>query len=241
MENNPKQIGIMGGAFNPFHNGHLRHAIEVLERMNLSHVELLPSANHPHKKKLLPFELRVQCIEESVKDIDFLSVNTMEKDIVGPSYTHVILQAWQEANPHSRPYFMMGAEDFAQLPTWHRGFELPELTHLLIVSRHGASAYGVCQYAQEYWKDVQVIDQITGNTQSICSIQPHTQYERVDLLLPHNQRCTYLHVPLLNITATQIRALWREEKALNGIVPEAVNSFIQNNGKKLKPYWSTEN
>jgi len=44
-----KAIGIFGGAFAPFHNGHLRVAIECRERLDLSVVHLIPTANPPHR------------------------------------------------------------------------------------------------------------------------------------------------------------------------------------------------
>ncbi len=147
-----KQIGIMGGAFNPFHNGHLRHAIEVCERMSLSHVELLPSAHHPHKKGLLPFDLRCECIEKAIENVPFLSLNPLENFVSAPSYTDKILRVWKEKNPTHTPFFLMGTEDFATLPSWNNGFSLPKLAHLLLVSRHSHDANFCCYHALKFWE-----------------------------------------------------------------------------------------
>ena len=97
----------MGGAFNPFHIGHLRHAIEIAEELNLDAIDLLVSHNHPHKSKegLLPFEMRVQCIEKSLQHIDFIHINQIEKEIQGKSYTDIILTEWKKSHPWRRPIF----------------------------------------------------------------------------------------------------------------------------------------
>ncbi len=149
-----KPIGIMGGAFNPFHNGHLRHAIEVFERIPLANIEILPSGHHPLKNNLLPFELRRKCIELAIEDIEFLKINVLESRIAGPSYTDKILRAWSEQKSNHTPYFLMGTEDFALLPIWNNGLSLPELAHLLIVSRHHDDAEHICNLARNYWKEI---------------------------------------------------------------------------------------
>ena len=145
----------MGGAFNPFHIGHLRHAIEIAEELNLDAIDLLVSHNHPHKSKegLLPFEMRVQCIEKSLQHIDFIHINQIEKEIQGKSYTDIILTEWKKSHPLAAPYFLMGIEDFSALPTWHNGLKLHEITRLIVVARHGKTARDFFEIAKTYWNN----------------------------------------------------------------------------------------
>lgn len=285
-ENKNAKIGIMGGAFNPFHNGHIRHAIEVLDRMSLDHIEILPSAHHPHKSGLLPFELRLEYVECAIKNIPFLSANTMEKDISAPSYTEKILTAWREKHPLHKPYFLLGTEDFAVLETWKNGLELPKLTHLVIVSRHGSDAGLVCKFAQKYWKEIYIShediantssgnffsgdnagnnsgDSLMGNNSSdntflddnpsgnsliiadhYKKFTPNSQEERqinkvekLQIAIPDKGFCTYLHIPHIDISATQIRRLWAQKKCLSGLIPESVQNLLGEHADTLKKYW----
>ena len=146
-----KRIGIMGGAFNPFHHGHLRHAIEIKEELYLDGIDLIPSYNHPHKEGLLPYDIRITCIKKSIESLDFIKINTIEEHITGKSYTDIMLEQWKKENPDYYPYFLMGIEDFAVLPTWHCGTKLPLIAPLIIVSRHGKTAEDFFQIAQTYW------------------------------------------------------------------------------------------
>ena len=65
------RVGILGGTFNPVHNGHLRLAVEVGEALGLERVLLTPCASPPHKTHdgLLPFDLRVAFLREAVREI----------------------------------------------------------------------------------------------------------------------------------------------------------------------------
>ena len=291
QENKNAKIGIMGGAFNPFHNGHLRHALEVLERMPLDHIEILPSAHHPHKEGLLPFELRIACVESAIKNIPSLSINTMENEISAPSYTEKILKVWRETHPLHKPYFLLGTEDFNVLNTWNNGFEIPKLAHLLIVSRHGGDAEQVCTYAQKYWGEIYIshenLDQESINPASTYTENNDTKNnaaennetgndktgnnaigndkadgifshnnlvlkdcyekfstkskvskaEKLHIAIPNKGFCTYLHIPHIDISATQIRRLWAQQKNISGLMPESVQKILEQHENILKKYW----
>lgn len=159
----PQKVGIMGGSFNPCHNGHIRHALEVMDTLSLTHIELLLSAHHPHKNGLLPFDTRLAYLNASIKDIAQLSVNTMEKELPPPSYTDRILKKWRQQNKTAFPYFLLGTEDFSVLETWHNGFDLPKIAHLVIVSRLGSDAQDVCERAQEYWGNIYISEKEPNN------------------------------------------------------------------------------
>ena len=91
-------MGLLGGTFNPVHAGHIRHALEVGEALNLERVLLTPAAVPPHKAAagLLPFALRVELARAAARGASRLGVNTLEGELDGPSYTFVSLRAWRE-------------------------------------------------------------------------------------------------------------------------------------------------
>ncbi len=66
-----ERVGILGGSFNPVHNGHVRLAIEALERLRLDRVEFVPCGHPPHKPcgELLPFALRVSLLEVALEGL----------------------------------------------------------------------------------------------------------------------------------------------------------------------------
>lgn len=226
-----KHIGIMGGAFNPFHHGHLRHAIEIKEELNLDGIDLVPSYNHPHKDKegLLPYTIRIQCIQKSIEHIDFIRINRIEEHIMGKSYTDVMLNQWKKENPDYYPYFLMGIEDFAVLPTWHCGTELPLLAPLIIVSRHGKTAEDFLQIAQTYWDN--------------CTIQvenknlPLILQKKATIYVHNKLYCQFIQIPNLEITATHIRELWIKQKNLQGLLNPLVIQFLNKEYKLIQEHW----
>ena len=147
-------IGILGGTFNPVHNGHVRHAIEVAEALGLDRVLLMPCAMPPHKESagLLPFDLRVELLRAAVHGIPFLDVETLEGELEGPSYTWRTLNEWARLHPgEPLPYFMMGAEAFAALDTWNHGLKLPHVAHLVMVPRGGDDGSVFHESIRSFW------------------------------------------------------------------------------------------
>ena len=128
---------LFGGSFNPPHVGHLRLAIEVAETLRplADSVELMPCAAPPHKvvSGLLPFDLRAAMVEACLDGRPGLSCNRMEAGRPGLSYTWDTLQACREETPERPLFFILGNPDYALLPHWHRGLELPELCQVHFV------------------------------------------------------------------------------------------------------------
>lgn len=224
-----KRIGIMGGAFNPFHTGHLRHAIEIKEELFLDEIQLVPSYNHPHKEGLLPYDIRITCIKKSIEHLDFIKINTIEEHIIGKSYTDSMLTQWKKDNPHDFPYFLMGIEDFAVLPTWHCGTELPLITPLIIVSRNGKTAEDFYQIAQSYW------DNCTIKVNNINL--PLINQKKAQVFVNNQEYCQFIQIPNLEITATHIRELWIKQKNLQGLLNPNVIHFLDKNYALIQKYW----
>ncbi len=155
------RFGILGGSFNPPHVGHLRLAVEVLERLGLPRLEFMPCYRPPHKEdsELLPFALRARClalalgIEGGAPRLPGLELNTMEQERPGPSYTIDTLAAYRERYPAGQPYFVLGAGDLLTLESWKQGLDLPFQATLVVVPRVGGDLDAVRGFVHVHWPE----------------------------------------------------------------------------------------
>lgn len=220
--------GILGGTFNPVHNGHIRHAVEVGEALGLDRVLLMPCASPPHKESLglLPFTLRVELLRAAVKGVPLLGVETLEGELEGPSYTWRSLHEWVRRNEgEGLPYFMMGAESFAALDTWFRGLELPRTAHLVMVPRGGDDGSVFHESIRSFWP---------GSLPARCDMP----LGRETVELAGGGRCTFLPVPRLDISSTFIRARWRSGRSLAGLVPAEELDVLFARAEEVSACWA---
>ena len=189
---------ILGGSFNPPHVGHLRLAIEAAEALTplVSGVDLVPCAVPPHKTMtgMLPFDLRARMVEASITDLPFLRCNRLEGQRQGPSYTWDTLLAYRESEPQTELYFILGSPDFALLPTWHRGLELPGLCNFVVVPRDGQTARDVIATAQRLWPEARERAPLVGDGPCMA--------------LPGGGLAHFLPLPWLDVSASRLRSVW---------------------------------
>ncbi|RMG85566.1 MAG: nicotinate-nucleotide adenylyltransferase [Candidatus Dadabacteria bacterium] len=134
----PGGIGVFGGTFNPVHLGHLRAAEEVADALGLERVWFVPARIPPHKGAggLAPAEARLEWLREAVADNPRFGVSDRELRREGPSYTVDTLTEWRaEAGPEGRLWFLLGADAFREIHTWHRYPELFALADLAVMRR----------------------------------------------------------------------------------------------------------
>lgn len=133
-----KPIGILGGTFDPVHNGHLRLAVQLRDQLGLASVRLIPSARPPHRDTpgATPGQ-RAKWIRASITDEPGLVLDDRELIRPGLSYTIDTLLSLREDFPESPLCLVMGMDVFAQLHTWHRWQELLEHCHIVNVPRPG--------------------------------------------------------------------------------------------------------
>ena len=133
---------LYGGTFDPPHRRHLEVAESALRLLgdSVDGVDFIPSARPPHKpgRGVLPFGMRCDLVEAALADAGApprWRCNRMEGERTGPSYTWDTLGAFRAAEPGVTPYFLLGGEDYALLPTWRHGLELPRLCSLVVAPR----------------------------------------------------------------------------------------------------------
>lgn len=136
-----KQVGILGGSFNPIHIAHLVMADQVGKNLGLDKVSLMPSYLSPHvdEKKSIDAEHRLNMLQLAIEDNPYLDVEMIELERKGKSYTYDTIKQLKEENPDTDYYFIIGGDMVDYLHTWHRIDELVELVNFVGVKREGYS------------------------------------------------------------------------------------------------------
>jgi nicotinate-nucleotide adenylyltransferase len=134
----PLRTVVFGGTFDPIHNAHIEVAREVLRRFAVSRVMFVPAAHPPHKQgeSLAPFEDRVRMAELACAHEPRFEVSRIEENFAR-SYSILTVEKLLRdgAGPLS---FLIGADAFAEIETWHRWQELVKLVEFIVVTRPGA-------------------------------------------------------------------------------------------------------
>jgi nicotinate-nucleotide adenylyltransferase len=202
-----KAIGILGGTFDPIHHGHLRLAIELYERLDLAEVRLIPAAHPPHRRSpTASAQLRLQMLQAAIAGIPGLVIDDRELHRSGPSYTVDTLSSLREEYPHRSLGLILGMDAFINLPQWYQWQRLITLGHLLVVHRLGTQM------------------------PSLSALQDWFSQHQANHLADLNRQltgCIWVEeIPLLSISATQIRTLIATGKNPRYLLPLAVLDII---------------
>ena len=133
------KLAIFGGTFDPIHEAHLAVAHEAADRFQLDRVLFVPAAHPPHKHGVThaSYEDRVRMAELACAGEPRFEVSRLEEH-TGRSYSiDTIEKVKATLAPGDELYFVIGADAFAEIGTWHRWREVAGAVHFLVVSRPG--------------------------------------------------------------------------------------------------------
>lgn len=156
-QNHRKRVGILGGTFNPVHNGHLIIAEQVRDQLGLDKVYFMPDANPPHvdPKFAIDAKDRVAMVNLAISNNTKFEVEMTEILRGGVSYSYDTMLELTRRHPENQYYFIIGGDMVNYLPKWYRIGDLIKLVSFVGVKRDGytpASKYPII------WVDVPYID-----------------------------------------------------------------------------------
>jgi nicotinate-nucleotide adenylyltransferase len=139
-----KRIGILGGTFNPVHNGHLRLAQDALKRFDLDRVFLIPCARPPHKRpdRLAPARHRLAMLKAVSKGKPRFAVSDIEIKRGGLSYSIDTVRRLKKLHPKAEVYFIIGGDSINELDSWKQIGELQKLCTFIATGRPGFRVKG---------------------------------------------------------------------------------------------------
>lgn len=132
------RIGVLGGTFDPIHNGHLAIAEVVRATFNLDAVLFIPAGTPPHKRgERTAGEQRCQMVQLAIADKPYFQLSRMEVMRKGPSYTVETMRELHALYQDVKLYLILGADMAVDFPHWYNPAGIMELAKVVAVTRPG--------------------------------------------------------------------------------------------------------
>lgn len=130
-------IAVLGGTFDPIHFGHLRPALEIVERFELRECRLIPSATPPHRwQPKASAAHRLNMVQAAIKQYPKFVLDDREYQREGASYTVDTLQSIRDEIGESEPLAMiLGMDAFQFFTQWHQWQHIFEIAHVIVATR----------------------------------------------------------------------------------------------------------
>ena len=134
-----KKIGILGGTFDPIHNGHLILARDAIEQLELDKLLFIPAAISPHKLGETPTaaKVRVEMLRAAIEGEPHFCLDTLELERPAPSYAVETMEALRKREPGTQFVYLIGEDNVARLSTWHRFEDLSQIVQFVVLDRTG--------------------------------------------------------------------------------------------------------
>lgn len=196
-----KKVGIMGGTFNPIHNGHLLLAETARTQFTLDEILFIPSG-HPYMKQnmqILPGKIRAEMIALAIENHPFYALSMMEIERPGNTYTYETLEELADKNPDTEYYFILGADSLFALEKWRNPQRIFHACTILAAVRgqnHGSSMEELQAEAErlrkKYWGKIEL-----------------------------------LHCQNIDISSTMVRERIRKGESVRGLIPDKVIEYVE--------------
>lgn len=195
-----RTIGILGGTFDPIHNGHLLAAEWAREAFKLDELIFIPAARPPHKdlQGVLESRHRYRMVELAIGDNPGFSVSPIELERAGYSYTVDTITHYLQTYPGIKIQFIIGIDALQIIYTWKDLDRLLTLCRFIVVTRPGYE-----------------LDKKAACFQSV----PAEIWERTEFLV----------IPALEISSSDIRRRVAHGKTIKYLLPSKVEKYIKDN------------
>lgn len=195
-------IGIMGGTFDPIHNGHLLLGRQAYEEYHLDEIWFMPSGNPPHKTdhRVTDVDRRCDMVRLAIAEYPHFRFSDFEAKRPGNTYTAQTLRLLTAAYPQHRFYFIIGADSLYEIEKWYHPEDVMAQTILLVAGRE--------------YEDAR------------CSVDEQITRLRAK----YGADIRRLHCEEVDISSGELREMEARGRKIFKYVPKSVEQYIERNG-----------
>ena len=204
-------IAILGGTFNPIHNGHLHLATQLQAKLNFESIRFMPAAIPALKDAPgVTAAQRAEMVDIAISEYPDFSLDTRELSRSGTSYTiDTLTLLREELGKEVRLCWLMGSDAFAHLNAWHRWQELLNYAHLVVVKRPHSDDLS----------DLNADIQMLRNQHETNSVEALRQQPCGKILVQE--------IAALDISSSIIRVKLKKHEDASKLLPREVLHYIQ--------------
>ena len=193
-----KRVGIMGGTFNPIHNGHILLAKEAYLQYHLDYVYVMPNKLPAYKDSnlIISGHHRENMVRLAISQEDYLIYSDLELQRKGKTYTIDTLRELHDRYPDETYYFIMGGDSLATFHQWYQHEAIFKEAVLLCARRGETGTSELEQIRKEY--------------------QEHYSYARIE----------FLDTPDIPISSSELRMRIAAGEDVSEWIPEPVYQYI---------------
>jgi nicotinate-nucleotide adenylyltransferase len=213
-----QRAAIYGGTFDPVHKGHLEVARRVLELFELQEVLFVPACVPPHKSGISSAFHRFAMLALATEQEPLFRISTVELDEPDRPYAvDTVERLRDELSANRRLFFLIGADSWSEITTWHEWQRLLKMCDLIVVTRPG----------------YELSRKIPAGAAEVVDLRGMGQRQIAEVLSSEQGPRSFLtDAAMMDISATAIRGMARagDHKRLRELVPSAVASYIEKYG-----------
>jgi nicotinate-nucleotide adenylyltransferase len=210
-----QRAAIYGGTFDPVHQGHVAVARSVLRLFELEQVLFVPACVPPHKTAISSAVHRFAMLALATAEDGPLRISTVELDEPARPYAVDTVERMQlEIGAKRRLFFMIGADSWSEITTWHDWQRLLKMVDLIVVTRPG----------------YELSEKAPSGVARVVDLRGESSVEISAALDRDSSPTVFLtDAVMMNISATAIRAAAREgdSRRLREMVPDPVANYIE--------------
>ena len=200
MNNTLKRVGLLGGTFDPVHNGHLGLAAETMQRFDLQKVLFIPFS-----------QLELALEQQTALSIELLEV---ERECV--SYTIETLSRLKEKYPDWELFLILGADAFMVMDTWKSYADIFKLCHVLVGTRPDIKLELSAKLRQTLGLEKTPLEK--NNDPLLITLNPEI-----------GKTLRLYQIPPQDISSSEIRHRIQAGKEIKNLLPPAVDHYIIEN------------
>lgn len=200
-------IGILGGTFDPIHYGHLRTALDVQQYLSLDEVRFIPCGEPAHRNKPIAEPLqRLSMVRAAIAGQDKFTADDREVRRSGPSYMVDTLSSLKNDFKSEALCLILGTDAFNGLEQWHQWKRLFDLANIVVMKRPTANV---------------------ELNKRLLSLLKDRIVDADKLKTKKNGALSFVPVTQLDISATNIRQQWQQNKDIKFLLPDSVLTLIK--------------